>query len=132
MTDATLDAVLAILEENIENKLNTYQQLVAAWRCDIVTDFAGLAFFDNPTTPLLASYTVVISDVNSKVLVPLCLNRPDFERFVDFDFFNNSGILPPSNASFNQIRAGVARYTTAAFTHYFPDANESGVAPSDW
>ena len=130
---ATLDeAIAASRQQTVENVLNTYQQSLAAWRCDITIDFAGEPFFVDSTIPLgPTNFTSVMTHVNNLVLTNLCLNQTDFERFLDVRFVG-SGVLPPVQASFLEVRSGVTQYSTAALNHYFPDATEVGVTLADW
>jgi predicted RNase H-like nuclease (RuvC/YqgF family) len=114
----------------IETLQNTYQQTASNWVCSFQSFFSGDAFINNPDSPIgAAAYTDVIEYVEDNVLVPLCLDRTDFEAFLAAD---NDLADPPVDVTVNQLISSVSEYTTAALNYYFPDEGETGLTDEDW
>jgi cell division protein FtsB len=113
---------------------NQYLSRVDFWLCSYMSEFSGRPFVVDPTLAIGAtSYSSVIANVNSGALVPLCLNRSNFEDFMKVNFLNAQPGLPrPYNVSTNKLRSAVTQYTTRALNFYFPDNGEAGISPQDW
>jgi peptidoglycan hydrolase CwlO-like protein len=113
---------------------NQYLSRIDFWLCDFLTDFAGLAFIEDPELPLGDDdYPDVIGHVERQLLSDLCLQTTNFEDFMKVLFLNETtGPPPPVNVTTNQFRSAVAQYTTLALDYYFPDSGEPGLTDLDW
>lgn len=139
---STLQEVVQELDNLIESNQNLmltglqnrYLSRVDYWLCSYTSEFSGMPFVVDPTLAIGAtSYTSVITNVNAGALVPLCLNRSNFEDFVKVNYLQALPGLPrPFNVTTNKLRSAVVQYTTEALNYYFPDSGEVGISPQDW
>lgn len=118
----------------LETQQNQYKSTVDAWLCDFQMDFAGLPFIIDTTIPIGSeNYPAVIENVDLGALVPLCLDRTNFEAFMSSNIFGQtSSPPPPSDVTAIELSNSVTRYTLEAINYYFPDEQEDGMTPEDW
>jgi methyl-accepting chemotaxis protein len=134
-----VDVLTGLIQTNqnilLENLQNSYGITVNAWRCDFQSDFAGEPFIADPNLPIgEPDYPPVISNVETNVLDPLCLDTTNFENYIHTEFLGQPpGFLPPYDVTSNQLNTAVTRYSAAAIDYYFPDEGETGgLTPLDW
>jgi len=130
----SFDEVTAFLAEQIstnrflvvENLQNTYHQRVANWDCALRDRFALEDFTRDGNMPIPDDiFPVVMLYVEERVLSDLCLDTSDFELYMS-NRYNGEDI------TVNRLTTSVQRYTWDALDHYFPEADEDGVAPEAW
>ncbi len=102
---------------------NTYRQRVQNWACDYRDHFREQPFGQDFNV-LISNMTGVVDYVDERVLSELCLVKSDFQEYLRQEY-------PEGLNSFRLMR-GVSAYTTDALDYYFPEANETGIAPEAW
>eukprot|EP00547_Thalassionema_nitzschioides_P002015 CAMPEP_0194205562 /NCGR_PEP_ID=MMETSP0156-20130528/4804_1 /TAXON_ID=33649 /ORGANISM="Thalassionema nitzschioides, Strain L26-B" /LENGTH=599 /DNA_ID=CAMNT_0038931865 /DNA_START=20 /DNA_END=1819 /DNA_ORIENTATION=+ len=117
----TRNAVIADLELY-------YDGVNQAWICQYPTDFAGETFLETPDAPMgQPAYDTVVANVNTNVLLEMCLNVTNYELYVQVQTGKTE-----VEVTFNEIRNGVTRYTEGAINYYFNEVDDGGLTPLDW
>jgi peptidoglycan hydrolase CwlO-like protein len=110
----------------LEALQNTYHQRVANWDCALKDQFALEAFANDDNLPIPQDrVNEVLAYVDERVLSELCLDKNDFEEYLEDAYTIN-------DINTNRLVASVQRYTWSAIDYYFPESGESGLAAEDW
>jgi len=132
--EQTYDEMTAFLANQIstnrvlvlEALQNTYHQRVANWDCALKDQFAMDAFAsdENLSVPQ-ARIDAVLEYVDERVLTDLCLDKNDFQKYLEDNYTLN-------DITINRLVTSVQRYTWSAIDYYFPETGESGLTTQIW
>eukprot|EP00980_Cylindrotheca_fusiformis_P025716 scaffold14511_cov93-Cylindrotheca_fusiformis.AAC.2 len=132
--DETYEQMTAFLAQQIEiNRVlalesleNNYHQRVAGWDCGLRARFAMEPFAsdDNVSIPTDRINDVMMY-VDERVLSELCLDKGDFEKYLQDRY-------TMSDVSVKHLETSVERYTWEAIDYYFPEEAEVGLNAEDW
>jgi outer membrane murein-binding lipoprotein Lpp len=131
--DETLNSVTEYLAEQIvanrhillETLENTFTGQINNWDCALQDVFQ----FESYDAPIATSTNMVLKEVldyvDGRVLQEFCANREDFEAYLDSTYGLES-------MSVDNLRQGVAVYTTAITNYFFPNPGQSGLTIQEW
>jgi len=123
VTDFLTDQIAANQVLALASLENTFRQRVLSWDC-AYRDYFREQAFGQDFNVLITNVTGVVDYVDERVLSELCLDKVEFEEYLRQEY-------PEGLNSFRLMR-GVDDYTTKALDYYFPEVNETGIAPEAW
>jgi ABC-type transporter Mla subunit MlaD len=132
--DDTYEEMAAFLAQQIETNRflvlealqNTYHQRVGGWDCALRDQFAMEPFANDDSVTIPGdSIDDVLTYVDERVLSDLCLDKADFEKYLE-DRYSIAEV------TVGRLATSVQRYTWSAIDHYFPEDGETGLSAEDW
>mmetsp|Transcript_84556 Transcript_84556/g.234470 ORF Transcript_84556/g.234470 Transcript_84556/m.234470 type:complete len:651 (+) Transcript_84556:76-2028(+) len=131
--DGLKDFLLAQIQTErvlvLESIHATSDERVASWRCSLNDAFGTAAFVANGQLTIdLPRLPQVLSYVEEVLLSELCVNKTDFELYLDRSYNLTDSL------SLTELAEGVRQYTTQVLDFHFPDEDSqgSGTTPLEW
>jgi outer membrane murein-binding lipoprotein Lpp len=129
LDDVTTSLANAIADQReilFENTENAYTLAISNWDCAFRDTFRGDSFITDEDSVIgEADLPAVLLHVQDRILTEYCVNRTDFENYLDGEF----GLL---NMTTSNLYRGVAVYTGYVLNYYFPDPGLPGLTEDDW
>jgi predicted nucleic acid-binding Zn-ribbon protein len=132
--DQTYEQVSVFLAEQIktnrflvtESLENTFHQRVANWDCALRDQYALEPFANDDNIAIPENrITGVLEYVDERVLSDLCLDKGDFNSFLEDEYTLN-------DVTIARLVTAVQKYTWDALDYYFPEEGETGLSDEDW
>lgn len=126
VTTALVNAIAEDREVFFENVENAYTSAINSWDCAFRDSFRGDPFITDEDSAIGEDdLPAVLSHVQDRILTEYCVNRTDFELYLENEF----GLL---NMTTSNLYRGVAVYAGYVLNYYFPDPGLPGLTEDDW
>jgi chromosome segregation ATPase len=132
--DETYEQISAFLAEQIKTNRflvtealeNTFHQRVANWDCALRDQYALEEFANDDNIAIPEDrITGVLEYVDERVLSDLCLDKGDFNSYLEDEYTLN-------DVTIARLVTAVQKYTWDALDYYFPEEGETGLSDVDW